>query len=408
MKRRKSILLTSAVVALLVGVSWFSDWHLSLWDWLGQMNRGETSGDQTDGGETNSATLRNFALLPLALLGIGLTLWRISVAAKTLTYTEERDRADRLHGRYADASGRLSSESVSARLGAIYELQELTEQDPEALHVRTMKLLCAFVRFPLPDSRLDEAPEDDPCGVRLRPDVQAAMEVIGSRTPERIQLETDADYTPDLRGSDLVRLELREGNLSEVDMRFSKLWGADLMQIDLSESELQYADFSSPWVVRGEPRPDVTGTPGSMTAKMHAWANNYTRLAAASFAGSWMLCAKFSGVDLQQAVMADANLPDTSFDSANLYAVDFSNSQLLDADLSDTYLTSAKLTGAKLSGTNLSGTDLTGFFNERSTDKYPPEGLTQSQLDQACADLDNPPKLDPDSGLVWHPRPCTT
>ena len=111
-------------------------------------------------------------------------------------------------------------------MGAIYELQDLTAQDPELLHIRTMKLLCAFVRFPPPEARLDEVPDDDPCGVRLRPDVQAAMEVIGSRTAERIKLETDADYMPDLQQANLVRLELRDGNLSKIDMMGSQVLGS--------------------------------------------------------------------------------------------------------------------------------------------------------------------------------------
>ena len=37
---------------------------------------------------------------------------------------------------------------MSARLGAIYELQHLTEHDLNQFHVRTMRMLCAFVRFP--------------------------------------------------------------------------------------------------------------------------------------------------------------------------------------------------------------------------------------------------------------------
>ena len=202
------------------------DWHTVVWEWLGQ----------TNGDETNSSTFRNFGLIFLPVVAIYLTWKRIKIAAReartsrdnlrtardalqhserTLSYTVHKDEVDRLRSRYADASGRLSSESASARLGAIYELQVLTEQDPQQFHVQTMKLLCAFVRFPPPDARLVEVPDDDLCSVSLRPDVQAAMEVIGSRTAERIQLETDASYMPDLRQANLVRLQLREGNLSK-------------------------------------------------------------------------------------------------------------------------------------------------------------------------------------------------
>ena len=169
-KRPWVIILISLVAIGVVLALWKWDWLASGWPWLGDMN----------GGETNSATLRNVALVPLALFGIALTLWRINVAERTLAHSEHRDQTDRLHSRYADASARLSSDSVAARLGAVYELQTLTAQDPQQLHIRTMKLLCAFVRLPPPEARPEEPPDDDPCSVSLRPDVQAAMEVIGS------------------------------------------------------------------------------------------------------------------------------------------------------------------------------------------------------------------------------------
>ena len=79
-----------------------------------------------------------------------------------------------------------------------------------------------------------------------------------------------------------------------------------------------------------------------------------------------------------------------------------------EADLSNTSLTSVTLTGAILHRTNLTGADLSGFFSEGSTENSPPTGLTQAQLDHACAALDNPPKLAENGGLIWNPRPCPT
>ena len=398
MIKRPWVMLLVLLAAIGVVLAWWQwDWLVSRWPWMGDMN----------GDETNSATLRNIALIPLAFIGICLTMWRINVAERTLSYGETRDRAERLHSRYGDASARLSSDSVSARLGAVHELQALTAQDPSVLHIRTMKLLCAFVRFPPPDARLDGSPDDDPCSRSLRPDVQAAMEVIGSRTTADIKLETDAGYMPDLQGANLVRLELREGNLSGTDMRGSVLWGADLMRANLSGSELQYVDFSSPWVVSGQERPTITNIQGTFAEKLNAQMLSTTRLAVADFSGSRMLLAKFAGVDLQAAVMADANLPNTNFDNAMLYSVDFSNSEFSEADLSNAFLPAATLTGTSLHNANLTGADLSGFTSEGSQD-IPPTGLTQTQLDQACAALDNPPKLAKNSGLTWNPRPCPT
>ena len=398
--KRPWVSILISLVAIGVALAWGQwDWLVSRWPWLGAPN----------GGETNSATIRNLILGPLALIGIGLTIWRIKVAERTLSYSETRDQTDRRHSRYAEAGARLSSDSISARLGAVYELQELTARNPDLLHIRTMKLLCAFVRFPTPETRLEKYADDDhPCSVSLRPDVQAAMEVIGSRTAEHIKLEADHNYMPDLREANLVRLELREGNLSRIDMRGSVFWGADLMRTNLSGSEIQYADFSSPWVVRGQERPQIENIQGTFAVRLNTHAIGMTRLAGANFAGSRLLLATFAGADLQGAVMSNANLPNTNFDSAFLYGVDFSNSEMSDADLSNTFLTSVTLTGVGLHRTNLTGTDLSGFFSEGSTQHFPPTGLTQAQLDQARAAPDDPPKLAEGSGLIWNDRPGPT
>ena len=393
------------------------DWHLSVWDWLGR----------TNGDETHSSTLRNFGLIFLPIVAIYLTLRRIKVAErealtsrknhqtarddldlnyKTLSYTEHRDREERRHNQYASASERLSSDSMSARLGAIYELQNLTERDLSQFHVRTMRILCAFVRFPPHEADDGALPNGDPCSQPLRPDVQAAMEVIGSRTEQHTEIESAACYVPDLRRANLVRLELRDSNLSGIDMRGSRFWGADLMRADLSRCELQYTDFSSPWVVRGHDLAEITNQEGSFVERNNAIFSSLTLLIGTNLSDTKMLKANLSGSNLQGANLSSANLPEADLTSAFLMGTDLSHSQLLDANLSKAQLISANLVDAEFTGANLSGADLSGSPANGSTSKSPPVGLTQAQLDHACADPDNPPKLDESSGLTWNNRPC--
>ncbi|MCY4101686.1 MAG: pentapeptide repeat-containing protein [bacterium] len=413
---RERYLFSAVLVVLAVGSAYW-DWHLSVWDWLGH----------TNGGESNGATLRNFSLIFLPLVAIYLTLRRIKVAEreartsrdnlrtardaldlnyKTLSYTEHRDREERRHNQYASASERLSSDSMSARLGAIYELQNLTRHDLDQFHVRTMRMLCAFVRFPPHETDEGSVPRSDPCGQPLHPDVQAAMEVIGSRTDQHTKIESDARYVPDLRRANLVRLELRDSNLSGIDMRGSRFWGADLMHADLSRCELQYTDFSSPWIVRGDDLAEITSRKGSFVERNNAIFSSQTLLIGTKLSNSILLSANLSGCNLQGANLSGANLPEADLTSALLVETDLSHSQLLDANLSKAHLFSTKLVDARFTRVNLSGADLSGSLENESTSKSPPIGLTQDQLDEACADPDNPPKLDESSGLTWNNRPC--
>ena len=106
-------------------------------------------------------------------------------------------------------------------------------------------------------------------------------------------------------------------------------------------------------------------------------------------------------LDLIGADLKFVRLFDAVLGNVDLLKADLTGAVLIGAKLKSAKLTGAKLTGANLEDallihTNLSGADLKGC-----------EGLTQEQLNEAVADLDNPPKLegvvDAETGkpLVW-------
>ena len=116
-------------------------------------------------------------------------------------------------------------------------------------------------------------------------------------------------------------------------------------------------------------------------------------------------------VNLSEANLTDVVLTDAKFYPANLTVQDQEKSKKLEllsagADLTGTNFSNAFLTGADLTRVHLSGANLTGvqFAGER--------GLTQEQLNKACADPENPPNLsnlrDAKTGklLEWRGPPC--
>ena len=90
-------------------------------------------------------------------------------------------------------------------------------------------------------------------------------------------------------------------------------------------------------------------------------------------------------------VLTDADLTNADMTDANLVGAELDDAKLVEADLDDAKLVEADLTGADLSKV---------------------KGLTQYQLDQACADPDNPPSLagvhdaKTNKRLKWHGKPC--
>jgi hypothetical protein len=116
-----------------------------------------------------------------------------------------------------------------------------------------------------------------------------------------------------------VRPNLREANLSNVELRGAYLGGADLSSVDLSFSNLSGAQLENA---------DLTG-------------------------------AKFSGADLSRSNLVHAALYLTDLVGANLSGADMQACDLRDADLADATLRGTELSGVIFNGCNLSKADLT-------------------------------------------------
>lgn len=369
------------------------------WDWMGEMS---SSG-------TNIDRLGNvgFIFFPLAAL---IFAWkRIQVAQRqaeiahenlsgleasvkinyeTLQHNIEKDRSTLLNNRYNKAIELLTDRDVSARLLGIHELQQIASEEMEQFHVRVMRALCAFVRFPPEDFRIETRNEENYLELALRQDVQTAMEVIGSRDKERIEQELDAEYRLDLRNAILVNLDLKLANLSGAVMNSCVLVGAKLEFANFVEVQLEHAVLSSPQNVSHD---DLRLAVDSMARR--TMTSHYQSVTA-------MTCANFSGAWLSNSHVCGAHLHGAIFSGAHSEYADFSNALLRGADLSAVDFLKAKLRGTDLSAANLSSK------RNDDTPTDPPQNLRQEQLDRACADPDDPPLLYENSNLVWNGSPC--
>ena len=298
-----------------------------------------------------SNTIRNLGLVIGGAEAILLATWRSLVARKQAAATEHQaDAAQQilLNERYQKAAEMLGNGSLSVRLAGIYALRRLAEEHPEPYHVLVIGLLCAFVRNPTDDERITRLQQtlDSPYEEAhiLRADVQDIMRAIGSRGAVGISLEPDP--------KDEHLLYLRDANLRNLQARNANLSGA------------------------------------------------------------WLANANLSGASLPSVDLSGARLRNTDLSDARLRQADLSRSNLRAANLQGANLTAALLWGANLSGAtlkdaNLSGADLNGATVHSAPYPVPMRGLTQAQLDAACAEMQNPPLvegvLDAETGapLVW-------
>ena len=415
MKLRERVWILALVVLLVVCgvvisfILW--DWPEAFWDWL------------TDG-ESGSATIRNLGLVLAGIIALPLAIWRGVVADRQAsaaqrqaeTALEQADTAHRslLNERYQQGAEMLGNAVLSVRIGGIYALERLAKESPYEYHVQIMKLLCAFARHPTEDedyqNKLAERNADLSTPYSQREDVRAAMEFIGSRDETRVEIETSQGFRLDLIGADLSHAQIGDANLSGSMLRYANLSNAEISSVNLSRAHLQGAVMKNAHLMLID-FTDARASDADLSgATMLQLTMPSLTLDNANLSG-----AQLNGVDLSGGFIQYANLSNVGIRNSNL-----SDTHFLESDLSRARILKSKLSGAEILRTKMFGailrdTDLSGtyFYDPHGgTATSPVTGLTQAQLDEACADPDNPPKLDgvldavTGKPLVWRGQPC--
>ncbi len=330
---------------------------------------------------------RNLIFVVTAAIGLPLAIWRSSIAnrqSKAAQQQSETAQRSLLNERYQKGAEMLGSEVLSARLGGIYALENLAKERAEDYHIQIIKLFCAFVRKPHPPRNENDtqSESDKPQKPPIYEDVQAIMTALGTRNNEQRKIEKQEMSKKailDLAGANLSHANLTGANLSGVGLAGADLSGAMLHRADLSDAGLPVAKLSDAW------------------------------LHDADLSGALLYDTNLSGAKLHRADLSNAVLDRADLSRrAELTGAKLSDADLRGADLSDAYLEDANLSGAWLEDANLSDAmlhdaNLSGARLESA------RGLTQSRLDEAVADPDNPPNLtnakDSKTGedLVWDP-----
>ena len=347
------------LIAVLLVVAGLFVWRF--WDWLRIVPPGYESG---------TATVRNLGLLVTAIIALPLAIWR-SVVANRQANTAQHGL---LNERYQKGAEMLGSEVLSVRLGGIYALQRLAEENPEQYHVPIIQLFCTFARNP-PKSKESKPENQPPHKPSLREDVQAVMTAIGRRSKaghayEKATKSSGLTTTFTAKSQGGERVTVRREMPFWLDLRKANLNCTDLYEADLSSANFSGADLSS-----------------------------------ANFLEANLSNAKLSEANLSNATLASANLSKATLNFANLsYAMlasaNLSNAGLPHANLSNATLSEVNLTGAGLFRVDLTNANLSGVI-----------GLTQSELNQCRAIPDKPPRLDnafdakTGKPLEWNGRP---
>ena len=356
------------------------------WEWLSS-------------GESGSTTIRNIALVAAGLIALPLAIWRGVVANRQANTAQQ----GLLNERYQKGAEMLGSEVLSVRLGGIYALQRLSEEWPDQYHIQIMRLFCAFVRLPTRDQSLEsgQAVIEPGTPLGIRQDVEAVMQMIGSRAKSRITLERIADFKLDLRGADLPTAQFLDADLSNAMFHNSNLSGANFSNTDLTDSFLIYSDLSGTQFYNVNFTRTGLWSANLSGAMLQDADLSRRNLHNVNLSGTNLLRANLSGAIFQDAKASSALLERANLSGASFLSADLSGAGLAMADMSGAQFLDADLTSADIAEANLSGVEFSVGGPQTA------KGLTQAQLDDARADPNNPPKLtgvlDAGSGepLVW-------
>jgi hypothetical protein len=219
-----------AAVVLGLAIAWAL--FVPVADWLAQHDVGPAKGSLHETAVDNARGR-------LLTLGAGLfaagalvfTARNFTLSRRTLQLAEQGQVTDR----YTKAIEQLGSGKLDVRIGGIYALERVA-RDSARDHPTVMEVLTAFIRE---HSRERWPPSRHPAdrGQRrsIRPDVQAALTVIGRRNTRH-----DTIWRMNLTGADLTGADLFGADLTGADLTGTDLTGAYLRLADLTAACLDH------------------------------------------------------------------------------------------------------------------------------------------------------------------------
>ena len=318
---------SGAALAILVAISMMvaRGWFQLGWFQLGSPNPGGwgTLLSAVVGGGSFVA----FANWFLNLRRTGLTQQQIELSSRNSRYD-----------RFQRGIEMLGNPELFVRLGGIYALRTLMEEDPDEFHVPTVELLCAFLRNPIDGCDVVK-------GSRVRQDIKTALEVIVRRGEEGLALEKTRGFQLDLRSANLQYAEIPGVDFSRANLEGTIFSGANMDGANMSTAKLVNVDLSF------------------ANCRKSNFRN--TSLRDANLRHVSIGESDFSGAYLNWVNCSEGSFHKTDFAKARIYNCDFKGALLYGTDLTRAYLASGNM-------------------------------LTQKQLDDAVADPDAPPFIDTD------------
>ena len=341
----------AGIAAVVVGLTIAWALFVPVADWLAHHDVGSATGPLHETALDNArARLLTLAAGVFAAGALAFTARNFTLSRRTLNLTEQGQVTDR----YTKAIEQLGSDKLDVRIGGIYALERVARDSPRD-HPTVMEVLAAFIRVHSHEQWPPPEPGNDAIPWRTtRPDVQAAVTVIGRR-----------DSSSERRRIDLARADLSRADLSYANLSYANLSHANLSYANLSDAHLNGASFRGAHLndaYLGGARLDHAGLQSAHLnhARLESAHLDYAYLEGAQLNDARLSKARLNHANLRNAQLNGANLGRAQLNGAHLKSAHLNDAYLGGAQLSSAYLRDAHLNDAQLRGADLSSADLTG------------------------------------------------
>ena len=338
-------------------------------------------------------TARETARTQLLTLGAGI------FAGAALLFTALNfilARQGQVTTRYTEAISQLGSDKLDVRIGGIYALERIA-RDSARDHPTIIEVLAAFIRqhshepWPPPDARSEQQkadPESEQKKRSTRPDIQAALTVIGRRDIRR-ELRRRSIAPIDLTGADLTGVEffgdlsrarLVGTNFASADLTCARLIGAYLTRANLTNADLFNATLCKAHLDNAH-----LDSANLAYADLRESRLSNTHFTKAGFVRANLAKAYAKDADFSNASLRNTDLRGAHFDHAN-----FDNADLEHADLRGAYFDYANFDNAKIYGAKFNRTSLRSACL-MNCDFIDPEAMSRVDLTGAYWPTEYPP-----------------
>lgn len=233
--------LAGGIAAIVLGLAIVWVLFVPAADWLARHDMGSVTGlaheTAVDNARGRLLTLGAGLFAAGALVFTALTF---NLSQRTFAQADRAQVTDR----YTKAVEQLGSDKMDVKVGAIYSLEHVAK-DSDEYHRTVIEVLSAFIRVNSQQTWPENAKEEDRS---TRPDVQAALTVLGRRDVERdagpIDLFEAILFSANLNAANLHGVTLRSANLTRAFLVNADLTCADLREVILQDARLDNVNFA--------------------------------------------------------------------------------------------------------------------------------------------------------------------